>query len=373
MWPRGYYTNGHLMINGDKMSKSTGNFMTIRDACQEYGADATRLALADAGDTLLDANFAADTANACILRLTKEQVWIQELINTPSLLVDEEPHTFADKVFESQMNKCIKETRESYEEMKFHNAVVSGFFDFWNARDLYRSSTTGPMNKKLIMKFMENAVIMISPICPHWTNHIWEMIGKEGLVMNASFPVEGEIDFMLLRKVSYLQTVSNTFRGGLTKQREVGKKHAQKTKTDAVAVDTAEVYVASAYPDWQALTLTTLKEIYEENKEMPAARALAGILSKKPELKPKLKNAMAFAAQSLKEFAIVGMEALDLTMPFDEIALLNEHKEIITGGCGLTTVTIKEHADPNDKSPALPGKPKAKYWNAEQGIGGYAK
>ena len=41
---------------------------------QEYGVDATRLALADAGDSLLDANFEATTANACILKLTKEEV-----------------------------------------------------------------------------------------------------------------------------------------------------------------------------------------------------------------------------------------------------------------------------------------------------------
>jgi leucyl-tRNA synthetase len=48
-WPRSFYTNGHLMINAEKMSKSTGNFMTIVEAIGEYGADATRLALADAG------------------------------------------------------------------------------------------------------------------------------------------------------------------------------------------------------------------------------------------------------------------------------------------------------------------------------------
>lgn len=373
MWPRGYYTNGHLMINGEKMSKSTGNFMTIREAVELYGADATRLALADSGDTLLDANFAGDTANACILRLTKEEVWLKELLNTPSLLADGEPSSFADKVFESQINRCVKETRAGYEEMKFHNAIVSGFFDFWNARDLYRSIVAGPMNKKLIMRFVEYAVIMLSPICPHWTQHIWEVIGKKGMVMDARFPEEGDIDMVLLRKVDYLQSTSNSFRSGLTKQREVGKKHATKAKTTAAPIDTAEIYVASSYPAWQELVLTTLKEIYQQNGSMPEARALAGILAQKPELSKIVKNAMAFAAQSIKEFDIVGMNALDLTMPFDEIALLNEHKEIVTGGCGLSTLTITKYDGTNDKTPALPGKPKAKYWNNVQGIDSHKK
>lgn len=38
----------------------------------EYGADAMRIALADAGDAMDDANFEHQTANGAILRLTKE-------------------------------------------------------------------------------------------------------------------------------------------------------------------------------------------------------------------------------------------------------------------------------------------------------------
>ena len=53
--------------------------MTMVQAIELYGADATRLALADAGDGLMDANFGQDTANATILRLTKEETWIKEV------------------------------------------------------------------------------------------------------------------------------------------------------------------------------------------------------------------------------------------------------------------------------------------------------
>jgi leucyl-tRNA synthetase len=59
------------MLNSEKMSKSTGNFKTLREAIAEYSSDAMRFALADAGDTLEDANFVDDTANAAILKLTK--------------------------------------------------------------------------------------------------------------------------------------------------------------------------------------------------------------------------------------------------------------------------------------------------------------
>ena len=45
------------------MSKSTGNFMTLGQCIDEFGTDASRIALADAGDTLDDANFDKNVAN----------------------------------------------------------------------------------------------------------------------------------------------------------------------------------------------------------------------------------------------------------------------------------------------------------------------
>ena len=63
MLPRGFFCNGYVLVNGKKMSKSEGNFLTVRDCIAKYGVDATRVALADAGDSLDDANFDEAVAN----------------------------------------------------------------------------------------------------------------------------------------------------------------------------------------------------------------------------------------------------------------------------------------------------------------------
>jgi leucyl-tRNA synthetase len=57
MMPRGVFCNGWVLINGKKMSKSEGNFRILRDCIAMHGVDATRFALADAGDSLDDANY----------------------------------------------------------------------------------------------------------------------------------------------------------------------------------------------------------------------------------------------------------------------------------------------------------------------------
>ena len=61
--PKGIRLNGHVTMNGEKMSKSTGNFLTLDAAIQKFGADATRVALADAGDGFEDANFEETVAS----------------------------------------------------------------------------------------------------------------------------------------------------------------------------------------------------------------------------------------------------------------------------------------------------------------------
>lgn len=76
-WPRSMRANGHLMLNGKKMSKSTGNSLTLKEGVVKFGADATRIALADAGDGIEDANFDEKNANAAILRMHTLIEWCQ--------------------------------------------------------------------------------------------------------------------------------------------------------------------------------------------------------------------------------------------------------------------------------------------------------
>lgn len=86
-WPRSMRANGHLMLNGEKMAKSTGNSLTLKDSLEKFGADATRVTLADAGDSIEDANFEEATANAAILRLSTLIDWCKVRRLLPCKLV----------------------------------------------------------------------------------------------------------------------------------------------------------------------------------------------------------------------------------------------------------------------------------------------
>lgn len=105
------------------MSKSDGNFLTLSDSIDKFSADGTRLCLADAGDTIEDANFVEATADAGILRLYTFIEWVKEMIASKPSLRTGTVDTFNDKVFVSEMNLKTKQTDEFFKSLLFKEAL----------------------------------------------------------------------------------------------------------------------------------------------------------------------------------------------------------------------------------------------------------
>jgi leucyl-tRNA synthetase len=187
MWPRAYFVNGHIMLNREKMSKSTGNFMTLRHAIDTYSADAVRLCLAMAGSYTGDADFEESHANAQLMRLTKEREWCFEILKQISELKNKKDtstknNKFWETVFENEINKCMYDSYEHYENMDFRRVISNGFFALIHIRDKYKIMTTHlEPNTILYLKFIESYLMLLYPICPHWCEEIWTYSKSLGL------------------------------------------------------------------------------------------------------------------------------------------------------------------------------------------------
>lgn len=88
-----------------------------------------RLALADAGDGVEDANFVEMMAEAGLLRLYTFLEWTREMLATRDSL-RKGAFTFSDNVFDKEINMSIEVTQQHYEEMKYKEALRTGFFEF---------------------------------------------------------------------------------------------------------------------------------------------------------------------------------------------------------------------------------------------------
>ena len=173
LWPKGYYTNGHIMVDAEKMSKSKGNFLMMLETVNNYSADATRFACADAGDTLDDANFSRDTANAAIVSLSNESAWIKEiLIDTDkSTLRSGDDLNFIDKVLVNETNRLVKATEDAFEAMQFREGLQKGWFEMMIAKNQYKSwcqDSGVVVHEGLVRKWAESLIVIICTICPHW-------------------------------------------------------------------------------------------------------------------------------------------------------------------------------------------------------------
>ncbi|CAG2122769.1 unnamed protein product, partial [Medioppia subpectinata] len=156
LWPRSIRANGHLLLNNEKMSKSTGNFLTLSEAIEKYSADGVRFALADSGDGIDDANFTEKQADNGLLKLYNFIDFSKEMIANLDSLRSGSTNSFDDRVFENAINRGISQTEAHYKVMNFKEGLRTGFFEFQDARDKYRElSQSVGMHKDLVLKFIE--------------------------------------------------------------------------------------------------------------------------------------------------------------------------------------------------------------------------
>ncbi|XP_036061111.1 leucine--tRNA ligase, cytoplasmic [Onychomys torridus] len=358
-WPVAVRANGHLLLNSEKMSKSTGNFLTLSQAVDKFSADGMRLALADAGDTVEDANFVEAMADAGILRLYTWVEWVKEMLANRDSLRSGPASSFNDRVFASEMNAGIIKTDQNYEKMMFKEALKTGFFEFQASKDKYRELATEGMHRELVFRFIEVQTILLAPFCPHLCEHIWTLLGKPDSIMNASWPVAGPVDESLIRSSQYLMEVAHDLRLRL-KNYMMPAKGKKTDKQPPQRPSHCTIYVAKNYPLWQHVTLSVLRSHFEANGgKLPDNKVIACELGNLPELKKYMKKVMPFVAMIKENMEKKGPRVLDLQLEFDELAVLMENIVYLTNSLELEHIEVKFASEAEDKvrEECCPGKP----------------
>lgn len=358
-WPQAVRANGHLLLNSEKMSKSTGNFLTLSQAIEKFSADGMRLALADAGDTVEDANFVETMADAGILRLYTWVEWVKEMIANQNNLRTGPADTFNDRVFASEMNAGILKTEQHYDRMMYKEALKSGFFEFQAAKDKYRELAIEGMHRDLVFQFIERQTLLLAPICPHICEYTWGLLGKSGSLMKASWPVVGPVDEILIRSSQYLMETAHDLRLRL-KAYMLPPKNKKGDSKPPAKPSHCTIYVAKSYPPWQHSALSLLGKHYKSNnKVLPDNKVIASELGALPELKKYMKRVMPFVAMIKENLEKNGPRVLDLELEFDERAVLMENLVYLTNSLELEQIDVlfASEADDKVKEDCCPGKP----------------
>ncbi|UCD91980.1 MAG: class I tRNA ligase family protein, partial [Methanobacteriota archaeon] len=201
-WPRGYGINGYITMRKEKMSKSLGNVQILRDALAQLGTDVTRITLAQGGEGLDDPSFDPDFA-LTIGRKLKQ--WYSFATEEHESREEWRP---IDSWFRSVMNWAIKETEDAMELMNHRTALKACYFDLQREWQWYMRRTSSIPNSGLLSDLIETETKMLAPFVPHLCEEIWEALGKEGYISQASCPEykEDEIDRVAERSEEFLKS-----------------------------------------------------------------------------------------------------------------------------------------------------------------------
>ncbi|KAH9948478.1 leucine-tRNA ligase [Amylocystis lapponica] len=317
-WPLSMRTNGHLLVNGQKMSKSKGNSMTMRQAVEKFGTDATRLCLADAGDGIEDANFDELTANANILRLHTLIGWCEEMTKEESKLRQGE-YNYHDRIFEEEVSELINIADSCYAATNFKEALKYGFYELQTTRDWYREVTSDVgMHVNLVRWWIRVALLLIAPVAPHFSEHVWmTILGEPKSVHLALWPRLIEAGLYMRGTIKMMRDAELSLLKKMNKGKQ-GQAPYDPTRPRAV-----RIYVATSYPAWQDECVKAVKEAYvlEANKVDDAR--VRELLTQRGLIKDK--RAMPFVQAFKKRITESGAEtAFKRSLPFSEVQVLQE-------------------------------------------------
>ncbi len=185
--PKGIGVNGVLSIEGNKMSKSKGNFVTLRNAINQYGADATRCALLLGGEGMDDPDWRRENVRDVRGKIQGFHNLANSIIETAK----EEEVGHLEEWLISVLQHRIKKVTESIETLKTRTATENALFEVWNDFRWYvrRKERT---DSKVLKEALEIWIRLLAPFAPYICEETWNKIGKEGFVSLAEWPISDE-------------------------------------------------------------------------------------------------------------------------------------------------------------------------------------
>ncbi len=181
-WPKIFSVNGMQHMNGQKMSKSKGNFITLNDAIEKYSADAIRITLMDANEGIEDPDWTEQATLVWRSKLNSFYYLVDRYYNKGSTAVKRN----VDFWLESRIQNHLKEMTQHMEKME-NRSAVSKFHLMYNDLQWFVKRTEKWHNDTMnyVLEMMTKVLSIFSPfIC----EEIWETMGKKDLLSVSPWP-----------------------------------------------------------------------------------------------------------------------------------------------------------------------------------------
>lgn len=184
LWPRAIGVNGMLMVEGQGMHKSKGNFITLKGAVEKYGADATRCALLLGAEGMDDPDWRAENVTDLKTKFEALMGFAGNIISSAQIA----ENTALERWLTSRMQCRIKEVTSSLDELKTRTALQTALFETWNDLRWY-IQRKGNCNTKALVDAVKDWLKMLAPFAPFLCEELWSRTGEDGFISVANWPI----------------------------------------------------------------------------------------------------------------------------------------------------------------------------------------
>ena len=182
-WPKAIGVNGMLMVEGQGMHKSKGNFITMKGAVEKYGADATRCALLLGAEGMDDPDWRAEN----VKDLQGKFEGLMSFVSGVIASAKKEEDTALERWLQSRLQHRIKLVTESLDELKTRTALQVALFETWNDLRWY-IQRKGNTEAKALGEAIKVWLRLLAPFAPFLCEELWSQTGERGFISVAKWP-----------------------------------------------------------------------------------------------------------------------------------------------------------------------------------------
>lgn len=223
-------TQGMVIKDGAKMSKSLGNVVSPEEILSKYGADTARLFILFAAPPERELEWSDQGVEGSFRFLNRIWRIVQAFENVLAQKVTEYDHSNlseADKDLRRVLHSSIKKVTNDIETRFNFNTAISTMMELVNALYAYKEAAKEP-NAGLIYEAISDLIKMMSPFVPHITEELWRgAIDANSSVHEQSWP-ECDEEALKVDNVEIVLQVNGKVRGRLTVPAEATKEELEK-------------------------------------------------------------------------------------------------------------------------------------------------
>lgn len=223
-------TQGMVIKDGAKMSKSLGNVVSPEEILSKYGADTARLFILFAAPPERELEWSDQGVEGSFRFLNRIWRIVQAFEAVLAQKVTEYDHsnlTEADKDLRRVLHSSIKKVTSDIEIRFNFNTAISTMMELVNALYAYKEAVKEP-NAGLVYEAISDLIKMMSPFVPHITEELWRgAIDANSSVHEQSWP-ECDEEALKVDNVEIVLQVNGKVRGRLTVPAEATKEELEK-------------------------------------------------------------------------------------------------------------------------------------------------